>query len=60
MNINQSKSEAKCGKNEPCFEKGNCWGHLAPIMCKHLREEERDGSFICKKIGVKIQGNNIY
>jgi hypothetical protein len=40
-----------CGRNEECFENGECWGHLEGVMCKHLSEKEIGGEIksICFK-----------
>ena len=47
-----------CGCKEPCFERGECWGHLEGVLCEHLIEKE-DGAgngFIdyCKKINEPV------
>lgn len=31
-----------CGYKEPCFEKGEQWGHLEGVMCKHQSEVDND------------------
>lgn len=31
-----------CGYKEQCFERGECWGHLAGVMCKHQSEVDND------------------
>ena len=31
-----------CGCKEPCFEKGEQWGHLQGVMCKHQSEVDND------------------
>jgi len=46
-------SEMKhCGCKEKCFEKGECWGHLEGVLCKHLQEKDLPGrkcASICGK-----------
>ena len=46
-----------CGPNEPCFEKGECWGHMEESMCKHLDEKPNNQAF-CNKTQKNI--NHIY
>lgn len=36
-----------CGCKEPCFVKGEVWGHLEGIICAHQTETETDR--ICDK-----------
>ena len=48
-----------CGKNEPCFEPGECWGHWSGTMCKFLRETPT-GSFTCEKTGELILNEDVY
>jgi hypothetical protein len=48
-----------CGKNESCFEPGKHWGHFEGVMCKFL-EDNKESSFICKKINKEIKFTNTY
>lgn len=36
-----------CGCKEPCFENGECWGHLQGVMCKYLGTETKEN--VCSK-----------
>ncbi|MCK9279238.1 MAG: hypothetical protein M0P71_01230 [Melioribacteraceae bacterium] len=37
----------KCGCKEKCFKRGEQWGHLEGVMCKHLGEDSSGG--VCLK-----------
>ena len=48
-----------CGCKETCFERGECWGHLGGVLCKHLTEKE-DGTgngliTFCKKFNTPVE-----
>jgi len=46
-----------CGWLEPCFKKGECWGHFEGIMCANMGEIAKDGKCvgICRKTGVETK-----
>ena len=48
-----------CGYKESCFEKGEQWGHLEGVLCKHLSEKE-DGVgngliSYCRKLNTPVE-----
>lgn len=46
-----------CGYKEPCFERGECWGHLAGVMCKHQSEIENEtgNGTVCYCLKYKVR-----
>lgn len=40
--FNEEPTVRLCGCKEPCFEKGEQWGCLADVMCKHQSEVDND------------------
>ena len=46
-----------CGYKEPCFERGECWGHLAGVMCKHQSEIENESGngTVCYCLKYKVR-----
>ena len=34
------KLSCNCGHKEPCFEKGEQWGHFEGVMCANLYEKD--------------------
>lgn len=55
----KQKEMKLCGCEETCFERGECWGHLGGVMCKHLTEKE-DGAgngliTFCEKFDTPVE-----
>ena len=46
-----------CGCKETCFERGECWGHLAGVMCKHQSEidNETGNGTVCYCLKYKVK-----
>lgn len=45
-------TEKICGRKEPCFIFGECWGHAGSVLCTNLIENKE--ASICYLDGKKV------